>query len=1028
MNKWKILTVTALFVFVLIGLRVFWIISFDNIDQPHAVNGELDLREWTWPSGHTITLDGEWEFYPHEWLIESDTHQGVKRAPFPLHVPGGWNDYMLPGESTPYGYGSYHLRILLNPQNDSVFSIRIPSVRSSSELFVNGRLLAQSGQPAANKEAYIARNVPYTGTFTPDGRGVVEIVVQAANYTDPRSGGIIRSMKFGSSEAITRETQISLTMQQIVAVAFLIHAIYGLTLFFMGYKDKKLLYFSLLVLCGIFSILVGSEDKILLYWFPVSLEWSLKAMSFFVIVGAFSLLQYVMDLLPAYWRTRILPMFTAICGAALISVVFLPIKEQQNVHNVFVLITALLVLLGAGSLFRTAIRGVKEKENVLLLLSLIAFTSNFVWMGVFIITGMKIVYYPFDLIASTVCSALVWIRRYFQVHSETAKLAAKLQNMDKRKDEFLANTSHELRNPLNSILNISQAVLERENHALSAKSAKDLELVLSVGRRMSLMLNDLLDTERLKESNPRLQLRNFSMWTVVTGVLDMFYLMTERKPVRLTNQIAENFPYVYADENRVVQIVFNLLHNAVKYTNEGEVTIRGYVQDGRAHIVISDTGIGIDKDMMQRIFEPYEQAHHDRVMTEGGFGLGLSISKQLVELHGGTLKAHSVPGKGSEFSFALRLADPSSAREEAETEVAASIVYVDSSLAAASTPHDTVAGQPMAIGADGPRILVVDDDPVNLKALENILSFDRYDITTVTSGSEALAILDSHEWDLLISDVMMPNMSGYELSRTIRQRFSLTELPILLLTARYRSQDIETGFLSGANDYVTKPVNASELRSRVQALTAAKVSVRERLRMEAAWLQAQIQPHFLFNTLNAVAALSEIDHERMRNLLETFGNFLRDKFKFKGMDEHAPIEDELSIVRSYLLIEQERFGDRLRVTWEIDECKQLMLPSLTIQPLVENAVKHGIMKRSHGGNIHIRLTDCDTYAEIAVVDDGVGMDEEMSQRVLARQSSTSGIGLLNTDLRLKRHYGKGLQINSKPGHGTSVSFIVYKHK
>lgn len=146
------------------------------------------------------------------------------------------------------------------------------------------------------------------------------------------------------------------------------------------------------------------------------------------------------------------------------------------------------------------------------------------------------------------------------------------------------------------------------------------------------------------------------------------------------------------------------------------------------------------------------------------------------------------------------------------------------------------------------------------------------------------------EWDLVISDVMMPQMSGYELTQIIRQRFSMTELPVLLLTARSQPADIENGFLSGTNDYVTKPVDALELRSRVHALTSVKQSMHERLRMEAAWLQAQIQPHFLFNALNTVIALSQIDVNRMNKVLEAFSRLLRGKFQFDNINEFAPIE------------------------------------------------------------------------------------------------------------------------------------------
>src|SRR5699024_1318898 len=143
--------------------------------------------------------------------------------------------------------------------------------------------------------------------------------------------------------------------------------------------------------------------------------------------------------------------------------------------------------------------------------------------------------------------------------------------------------------------------------------------------------------------------------------------------------------------------------------------------------------------------------------------------------------------------------------------------------------------------------------------------------------------------------------------------------PILLLKARSAPQDIQTGFLVGANDYVTKPVEKLELQSRVKALTTIKQSVYKRVKLEAAWLRAQIQPHFLFNTLNSLMALSEIDIDRMKELLMNFNEFLRNKFQFHYKDELISIDQELKIVRSYLNIEQVRFGERLEVVWELDD-------------------------------------------------------------------------------------------------------------
>lgn len=576
---------------------------------------------------------------------------------------------------------------------------------------------------------------------------------------------------------------------------------------------------------------------------------------------------------------------------------------------------------------------------------------------------------------------------------------------------------------------MSQSILQRERHSLQERSVKELETILSVGRRMTLLLNDLLEVRGLQEGNPNLKKNVIKVHPIVSGVLDILRLTAEVKPLKIVNQIPDDFPPLFADENRVVQIFFNLLHNAVKFTNEGQITIDAFVKNGRAFIVITDTGIGMDSNMLKRIFHPYEQGNSRETMIEGGFGLGLSITKQLVELHGGTLKVSSVMGEGSEFTFSLSLADS----KTLETDLVPELLPETEALREKNLFDIEEDEIPALVEQrlfnertfDRPAILIVDDDPVNLQVLETILPSEHYDVTTAISGVEALALLDTQEWDLVISDIMMPQMSGYELTRIIRERFTLTELPILLLTARSQPKDIQGGFLAGANDYVTKPVEVLELRSRIEGLTTIKKVVQEQLQLEAAWLQAQIQPHFLFNTLNAVIALSEIDLDKMRDLLEEFSHLLRYKFTFQNMDELIPIDEELNIVRSYLYIEQVRYENRLQVVWEIDECGELKIPFLTIQPLVENAIRHGIMKRIRGGKIFIRVSVHESCIEISVEDDGDGMDEDTLQRIWERKSgSKSGVGLINTHLRLKRHFGTGLNIESTPGHGTKVSFIA----
>jgi sensor histidine kinase YesM len=686
------------------------------------------------------------------------------------------------------------------------------------------------------------------------------------------------------------------------------------------------------------------------------------------------------------------------------------------IHTVMIIIPFLVVP-------AAALRALRKGNNdaIYLLLGATAFTANVIW-GVIKNTGwMEMGYYPIDMVDGFVVFSLFWFKRYFRSAAQTAKLAEQLQETDKQKDDFLVNTSHELRNPLHGILTIAQTVMERDPVADAEKNREQLRLLISIGKRMSYLLNDLLDITRLKESTVQLHMAELRIQSIGSGVMDMIGVTIEGKPVRLCNRIPQTFPVVMADENRIIQILFNLLHNAAKFTEQGTITVEAERKGNLAYISVTDTGIGIDEDTQQIIFESYEQGNTNNMARASGLGLGLSITKQLVELHQGTIKVRSVPGEGSSFTFTLPLSNGSIDYAASVQQASVPIVYQETAAAMSMN----VVEPSTTLAPDRPDILAVDDDPMNLNILESVLSAEHYDIVITTSAQDALGMLDTREWDLIIADVMMPHMSGYELSRAIRERYSMTELPILLLTARSRMEDVEAGFLSGANDYVTKPVDAAELRSRVRSLTGIKKSVRERLRMEAAWLQSQIQPHFLFNTLNAVIALSDIDLERMRNLLHAFADYLRTSFDFQNAEQMISLDHELDLVRAYLWIEQERFGDRLEVIWEVDEELQLEIPPLSIQPIVENAVRHGISKQPDGGKLWIRIRNEGQYVEISVTDNGTGMDRNTLEHLLDKhQERRSGIGLLNTNQRLKQLYGRGLHIHSAIGHGTTVTFWV----
>jgi sensor histidine kinase YesM len=197
--------------------------------------------------------------------------------------------------------------------------------------------------------------------------------------------------------------------------------------------------------------------------------------------------------------------------------------------------------------------------------------------------------------------------------------------------------------------------------------------------------------------------------------------------------------------------------------------------------------------------------------------------------------------------------------------------------------------------------------------------------------------------------------------------------------------------------------------------------------MESAWLQSQIQPHFLFNTLNSIAALGMIDFNKMQTLLDEFSNYLRLSFDFKNASPLVPLEHELSLVRSYVYIEKERFGSRLTVEWNIESGIDILIPPLSIQPLVENSIKHGLLSRNRGGTVSVNVRRLSEIVDISIVDDGDGMDKDYLSQLLThsnRSSSRSGIGLININRRLMQQFGKSLDIQSSLEQGTRVSFQI----
>ena len=435
---------------------------------------------------------------------------------------------------------------------------------------------------------------------------------------------------------------------------------------------------------------------------------------------------------------------------------------------------------------------------------------------------------------------------------------------------------------------------------------------------------------------------------------------------------------------------------------------------------VEDTGRGITPEHLDDVFAPFFQENPGREGKTTGTGLGLSITRRLIELHGGRISIESHPGVGSRFVFTLPVHEgETKARSES------SPVKPDRYL------EELIPFSPMPSLSGGRRkgqgcysVLVAEDDPTSQRALVGILKGLECDVTTASNGQEALeAIARGPGFDLLVLDLMMPRINGFEVLQAVRGRFSGVELPVLLLTARTRPEDIKAGFGAGANDYIAKPFEAEELKARVMTLLNMKASVDSLVASELSFLQAQIKPHFLYNALSVIGSLSTREPARSKELLLDLSDYLRGSFQFENHNGLTTLASELKTTGAYLAIEKARFKDRLNVRMEVDESIDVSVPVLSIQPLVENALRHGILSKLEGGVLTLRVIRTPEGVRVEVEDDGVGMDPALVERLLDARGK-QGVGLANIHKRLLSLFGKGLSIDSEPGRGTRVSFTV----
>jgi len=391
-----------------------------------------------------------------------------------------------------------------------------------------------------------------------------------------------------------------------------------------------------------------------------------------------------------------------------------------------------------------------------------------------------------------------------------------LEELDRQKTQFFSTVSHELRTPLTLILGPMEGALAGRYGALPAGLQNDLATVLRNARRLLHLISQLLDFSRLESQKMQLQLKPIALHDFLLGILAAFEPFAERKHQRHSLQSSSDLPTLYADPEKLEKILYNLLSNACKFSPEGaSITLRASHDDDHALISVSDTGIGIRADQLPHIFDRFYQADGSASREYEGTGIGLWLVKELVNLHGGTIHVESVYGKGATFTFTLPI-------QPTDTSIVAAVEPERMSLSHAQVElaelEIAALASETSLSTTHPHtLLIVEDNPDMRKFIGNVCD-DHYNILTAKDGVDGLEQARAHRPQLIISDIMMPKMDGYQLCQAIRRDEDLKHIPLILLTAKADVEMKVEGLEGGADDYLIKPFNSQELLARIKNL------------------------------------------------------------------------------------------------------------------------------------------------------------------------------------------------------------------
>jgi signal transduction histidine kinase/DNA-binding response OmpR family regulator len=769
--------------------------SLNAAQNPRAEHGVIDLSHYN--DSAPLKLDGAWLF---KWKkfdsnILNDPQSSI------IEVPGNWSKYSGAKFGQNIGFCTYGLRIRL-PKSSHDWALLIPTINSAYRLYVDGELVSQSGIPTENI-SMVPSAKPHSIHISGKGKEV-QLVLQVSNYHFI-SGGIWTSILFGSSEVIEREQKKEFLISAFLMGSLIIMGLYHLALFFFWKKDKSPLYF------GIVCISLGLRESFggpafFYSLFPeINYAFSLKLLYSCFPIGMLFFILFFCSIYIKHSRL-VRNVGRVLCVAFLLLIVCTP----NTVFGLFLPLMSLVFILEIGHLLFLSIKGrqIPRIQNMLLLVGITVLILCVI-NDLLFDSGVVQTYFllPFGFFIFTLCQAILLAIRFSNAFQTSERLSLalirteELKKIEEFKNRFFANITHEFRTPLSLIIGPIERLVKEENTTPFVKNT--LKTVHRNAFNLLRLINQLLDIAKIESGNMKVAKTRGDFNVFFSQLLDGFKFNADDKGIELNLiPIDTTQDYIF-DSEKFEKIGYNLLSNAIKFTNTGgSITLKLSMDGMKLNLEVIDTGIGIEEIQLNDIFERFAQV--DSPASKGGTGIGLSLVKELIILLGGQITVNSKIGKGTHFLVTLPFE---------------AIDYNTATLTPAiHTPESTYTffgSSPIESTRDLHCILLVEDNEELLAFNEEILS-GLYKVITARNGAEAWKVCNEELPDLVISDVMMPEMDGIELCKAIKSNTATDHIGVILLTAKAGIESKIEGLANKANDYLTKPFHLEELILRIQ--------------------------------------------------------------------------------------------------------------------------------------------------------------------------------------------------------------------